>query len=202
MKRCRQRHYLFGVSVILCITVLSVAGSAAFAADLGPLSHKGDRRCGINFGYGYSFESNRDVRFASIYPYLGYTLTDPVGSGIFRGAAEAILEGTFSYVFKDQNKYAAGFNAGIRYNFLPDSQHLRPFIQGALGITVTNLDMHHFGSNFNFSSNASCGLQYFFDDIDAISIEYRFFHVSNAGIDDDNSGLNMSNIFIGFSRKF
>lgn len=172
------------------------------AADEGPLSTKGSLRCGLNVGYGYSFESNRDIRFISLYPYLGRLLTDPVGKGWYRGTVEGVLEGAFSLVRKHQRTYAAGANALLRYNFLPASESWRPYVQGGFGITYTNLMMHDFGKNLNFASNAACGIQYFYNPKNAVSFEWRFFHLSNAGIDDDNTGLNMSNFFIGFSRLF
>ncbi|MCP4628992.1 MAG: acyloxyacyl hydrolase, partial [bacterium] len=52
------------------------------------------------------------------------------------------------------------------------------------------------------ASNAGCGLQYFFNKRDAVTLEWRFIHLSNAGIDCKNSGLNMNNILIGFTRLF
>jgi len=168
----------------------------------GRLPKKGARQCGINFGYGYSFESNSDVRFASIYPYFGKVLTDPMGKGWLKGNIEGIVEGAFSYVFKNQKTYSAGINLLARYNFLTSSDKWRPYIQGGFGAVVTNLGMHDFGSNFNFASNAACGMQYFFNHENSINLEWRYFHFSNAGLDSDNDDLNMSNIFIGFSHIF
>jgi len=190
--------------LIFAVIFLTIAilPAAVCAEDLGPLSTKGTRQCGINVGYGYSFSSNDDIRFASVYPYFGKVLTDPVGSGMLRGTFEGIVEGAFSYVFKDQSTYATGVNVIGRYNFIPDSNKWRPYIQAVLGMVVTNLSMYHFGSNFNFCSGGAAGLQYFFNDRDSINLECRFTHMSNAGIDSDNSGLNMNNILIGYSHTF
>jgi len=183
-------------------TLLMLASSSLYAQATGPLVKKGTRQCGINFGYGYSFESNSDLRFASIYPYFGKILTDPVGSGWLRGNFEGIIEGAFSYVFKNQRAYSAGFNLLARYNFLPDSDKWRPYIQGGFGAVVTNIHMTRFGTKFNFASNAAAGIQYFFDKENSVNAEWRYFHFSNAGLDKDNGGLNMSHFFLGYSHIF
>ena len=70
----------------------------------------------------YPLESSSDLRFASIYPYFGKVMTDPVGQGWLKGNIEGIVEGAFSYVFKNQNTYSAGVNLLARYNFLLSSE--------------------------------------------------------------------------------
>ncbi len=176
--------------------------TSLYAADEGPLTTKGEYRFGLHVGHGYSVSSNGDILFTSLYPYIGRVMTDPVGEGWRRGTVEGIIEGAFSHVHKGQSGYSAGINGLIRYNFLPDSDAWRPFVQGGLGIAHTNLEMEKFGSEFNFCHNAGLGVQYFFNARDALTFEWRYFHLSNAGLDDDNDGLNMNNFFIGFSRMF
>jgi len=190
------------VKIILLITLILFYAATPYAETTAPLGKKGTKQCGINFGYGYPLESNSDLRFASIYPYFGKVMTDPVGQGWLRGNIEGIVEGAFSYVHKNQNTYSAGVNLLARYNFLLSSEKWRPYIQGGFGILYTNLNLHKFGTNFNFASNAASGMQYFFNQENSINLELRYFHFSNAGINSKNSGLDMVNIFIGFSHIF
>jgi hypothetical protein len=190
------------VKILLLITLILFYSATLYAEATGPLLKKGTKQCGINFGYGYSLESSSDLRFASIYPYFGKVMTDPVGQGWLRGNIEGIVEGAFSYVHKNQNTYSAGVNLLARYNFLLSSKKWRPYIQGGFGILYTNLSLPEFGTSFNFASNAASGMQYFFNQENSINLELRYFHFSNAGLDPDNRGLNMLNIFIGFSHIF
>ncbi len=194
-------HKILTVAAVFA-AVSILCGDSMCAADSGPLAHKGDRQIGVSFGYGYSFGSNRHIRFASIYPYAGWVFTDAIGKGWYRGTLEGIVEGAFSYVHKNQRTYSVGVNALVRYNFLPSTDSLRPFVQAGFGIAYTNLVMHDFGSSFNFSSNASCGVQYFFRTQDAVTFEWKVFHISNAGLHDDNAGINMNNFFIGYSHIY
>lgn len=190
------------VKIISLITLILIYCPTIYAETSGPLAKKGTKQCGVNLGYGYSFESNSDLRFASIYPYFGKVMTDPIGKGWLKGNIEGIVEGAFSYVFKNQKTYSAGINLLARYNFLPASDNWRPYVQGGFGAVYTNLSLDDFGTNFNFASNAACGIQYFFNKENSINLEWRYFHFSNAGLDHDNAGLNMNNIFIGFSHIF
>ncbi len=195
--------YIRAVVLFVLLNLVSVLNPAyAEASDSPPLSKKGQKQFGFNLGYGYSFSSNNDIRFANFYPYFGYVLTDPVGRSLYRGTLQGIVEGAFSSVFKNQRTYSSGLNFILRYNLLPASLKWRPYIQGGTGFLVTNLRMKGFGSNFNFCTGGAAGLQYFFNPSNSVSVEWRAFHISNADINRMNSGLNMNNFFIGYSRLF
>jgi hypothetical protein len=172
------------------------------AADEGPLSVRGTRHLGVNFGYGYSFSSNKDIRFAPVSPYFGYVFTDPVGTGWYRGTGECIVEGDFNYVYKGQKRHATGFTLLGRYNLLSKHESWRPYVQAGFGMIGTNLSMRGFGSDFNFTSNIGAGMQYFWNACNAVNFEWRFKHISNADIDKDNDGLNMSILMLGYSHTF
>ena len=107
------------VKILLLITLILFYSATLYAETAGPLGKKGTKQCEINFGYGYSLESKSDPKFASIYPYFGKIMTDPVGQGWLRGNVEGIIEGAFSYVHKNQNTYSSGVNLLARYNLLP-----------------------------------------------------------------------------------
>jgi len=154
-ERCRTK---ITDSIIFLITVSLFFVSTLHAEVIGPLTQKGDKQCGINFGYGHSFESNSDLRFASIYPYFGKVITDPMGKGWLRGNVEGIIEGAFSYVFKNQNTYSAGVNLLARYNFLPDSDKWRPYVQGGFSradgyLPVRQFFLHISGNGGSIAGN-------------------------------------------------
>ena len=104
--------------IIPLITLILIYSATLYAEKAEPLGNKGTKQCGINFGYGYSLESNSDLRFASIYPYFGKVMRNPVGQGWLKGNVEGIAEGAFSYVHKNQNTYSSRINLLARYNFL------------------------------------------------------------------------------------
>ena len=73
------------VKIVLLITLILFYTSTLYAETAGPLGKKGTKQCGINFGYGYPLESSSELRFASIYPYFGKVMTDPVGQEWLKG---------------------------------------------------------------------------------------------------------------------
>ena len=186
--------------LLALIALLTICPSLQ-AADEGPLSQKGTKQIGINIGYGYTL-SNRDIRFAPGSPYFGYVFTDPVGNGWYRGTVEGIVEGDFNYVFKGQKRHASGVTFLGRYNLLSKNECWRPYVQAGVGMVGTNLSMHHFGSDFNFTLNLGSGIQYFWNSCNAINFEWRYKHISNAGINQHNVGLNMSMLLVGYSHTF
>ncbi len=138
-------------TAILLLALLSLlwACPSLQAADEGPLSAKGTKQLGVNFGYGYAFSSNDDdIRFAPASPYFGYVFTDPVGSGWYRGTGECIVEGDFNYVFGHQKRYSAGITLLARYNLLSKHESWRPYVQAGFGVIGTNLSMRNFGNEF------------------------------------------------------
>jgi len=72
-----------------------------------------------------------------------------------------------------------------------------PFIEGGEGIVLTTLDEMNLGGPFEFSSQGGGGIQWFFNRQYALTLDARYRHISNAGIKDQNSGLNT--LFIGIS---
>jgi hypothetical protein len=188
--------------LLLALLGLLWACPSLQAADEGPLSVKGTKQFGVNIGYGYSFCSNRDIRFAPLYPFFGYVFTDPVGAGWYRGTGEWIIEGDFNYVYKGQARHATGINVMGRYNLLSKHESWRPYVQFGFGMLGTNLSMRGLGMNFNFSTNLGAGIQYFWNSCNAINFEWRFKHISNCELDAENDGLNMNMLLLGYSYTF
>jgi predicted porin len=57
-------------------------------------------------------------------------------------------------------------------------------------------------TQFNFASTGALGMHYFFKENTALTIEGRYRHVSNAGIDHPNSGINNTFAVAGITQKF
>jgi len=75
-----------------------------------------------------------------------------------------------------------------------------PFLDLATGAQSTTLYTHakEINGSTQFSPQGGPGIQYFFNPQRAFVVEYRFFHMSNAGLEGPNEGLNVSMITMGF----
>jgi hypothetical protein len=86
----------------------------------------------------------------------------------------------------------------LRYVF--GSRALRPYLEGGGGgIWGTLAGTPEQGGNVNFLLMAGAGVSWFFSPHIAVSVGYRFYHISNSGLGDPNSGLNYNYPFIGLS---
>jgi hypothetical protein len=78
--------------------------------------------------------------------------------------------------------------------------HWVPFINLGAGILHTTLASRapELTGNLQFMPQAGVGIQYFFAPQRALVFEYRYIHMSNAGIEPPNHGFNASMLTIGF----
>ncbi len=89
----------------------------------------------------------------------------------------------------------------FRYH-LASGTHFVPFIQFGVGGTATNIKGPDLSTTFQFNLHAGAGVNYFVTDGAALSLEYRLFHLSNAGIEQPNAGVNTHLILAGVSFWF
>jgi lipid A 3-O-deacylase len=89
----------------------------------------------------------------------------------------------------------------LRYSF-PLTQKLYPYIEAGTGPYYMSLDTYEQSTYFNFVSQGGGGLTYFFRESWALSVGYRYRHVSNNGIKEPNAGINANVFTAGVSYYF
>jgi hypothetical protein len=133
---------------------------------------------------------------------FGYMLSHVKGRGLFRGNFELVGEGFGSAIFQGPGSYIAGMTIWLRYNFVPPGWRFIPYAQGGLGLTSTDIDREIVGQPFNFNLNLAVGTRYLFSEHWAVSVEYRFQHISNANTAEHNVGINAHGPILGVSYLF
>ena len=75
-----------------------------------------------------------------------------------------------------------------------------PFFDAGGGMQHTTLDSRalELSGHFQFSPQGGLGLQWFFNPQRALVFEYRYMHMSNAGLRSPNRGFNASMLTLGF----
>ncbi len=184
-------------SVLLLITMVLVPQVSA-AEELNHLLGKGTEEIGIATGHGWSFDSPKTVKTVPFNIHWGYVFSNRMGSSWYQGNWEVLVEGSFNYLYHNRNQYGIGIAGLVRYNFLNESAWV-PFVQGGVGAWHSNIDIHNFPNDFNFSPQAGIGIQYFTCRCMSIKAEYRVQHFSNAGLKSDNPGMNFHNVLVGIS---
>ena len=151
----------------------------------------GNSDFGVQFGWGHNFNlppgppNRTDMGFAFFFPNWQRNLTGVIGKDTFyQGAWFYHMEAGLAFADRD-NKFLLGWSPIMaQYKFLSPKRRWAPNILLGAGFSMTNwkdVAERELGSEFQFLLHAGAGLEYFKKD-GAYSINYRLFHVSNAGI--------------------
>jgi opacity protein-like surface antigen len=97
-----------------------------------------------------------------------------------------------------QVDYATGLSPHLRYFFMTRSRWT-PFLDGAIGLADTSIRQRDLSTDFEFNFQVGGGVQYFLRDAVAFTFSYRWFHLSNAGIQLPNHGINVQLLSAGIS---
>jgi|SRR5271157_1034773 len=156
------------------------------------------------YGFGVGFEGSnhgnlKEIRYAALIPRWGVGLTNPMAEGTwYRGNLDLLIEGAFLFEYHPEHGFAGGGTLMLRYNFL-QFQRVVPFVELGAGIVGTDLDLKEQSDGFNFSVQGGVGAHYFVLPHVAVTAEWRFHHISNAGLRNPNSGINDSLFLLGAS---
>ncbi|MFQ5827948.1 MAG: acyloxyacyl hydrolase [Candidatus Methylomirabilia bacterium] len=125
---------------------------------------------------------------------------DPIGKGFWHGSLETGLEPWFQY-YPEQEATAEGLKAAFRYHFLGVSP-LFPYVEVLGGGGGSSLNVREVDSDFTFVMEAGAGLSYFVAEGVALTLGYRFQHISNGNVDTPNRGFNSDTGVLGLSFFF
>jgi len=136
----------------------------------------------------------------AVHPSWQIALTDPIGEGWWSGSIALGAELALLGVTQPTGAYGVGFTPKLIYTFSSFGQ-LKPYIEGGGGPLWTNFDgrIREQGSDFNFLVWCGTGVSYDLTRQWALNVGVRFSHISNAGTDVPNSGLNYLLPFAGIS---
>jgi len=117
------------------------------------------------------------------------------------GVLNFVWETEAAYVFTPDNDAEIANNFLIKFGFLPSTSRWQPYFKGGIGTILLTEHVHGQATQFNFNEYAGLGLNYFFNPRIAMTIEYRFRHLSNAAIKYPNHGFNTNFVLAGICVK-
>lgn len=101
----------------------------------------------------------------------------------------------------EPTRYLAGITPALRYHIATGTRVV-PFVQGGAGVGATDIRQEDLSTTFEFNLMAGAGINIFVTDTTSIGVEYRLFHLSNAGIESPNTGVNTHMVLAGVSWWF
>jgi len=161
-------------------------------------------RCEYSFlsGYGITHRGFGDTRTQvqtfDMIGRFGWFLSNDIGSGWYKGRHELLVELPLHLVVDPKvSPMTGGYLLGSwKFTSL---EKWAPYVFAGGGILYVDLCLPSMGSRLDFSYQAGTGVQYFIEKDMALSLEYRYHHISNAGTSWPNEPLNSSKILLGVS---
>jgi lipid A 3-O-deacylase len=173
---------------------LLLASSFGFAQENDAPLKKGTNLLGVFAAGGTGVGKRSSTQFVYGGFRYGRVLTADHGSGWLRGNLEYRFEVIpFEYILQPpQNAFGAEFRpVNLVWNFKGKGR-LKPFTTLGGGLLFTNHDVPVATNDLNFTPQGGFGFHWMHAPKRALTWEFKYIHVSNAGLSNANSGINAS----------
>lgn len=165
----------------------------------------GIRQIEVLTGFGHSkIKEKGNYNLVPIIVDLDYNLKDLTKKIGFNPPVllQFQLEPYISAVVEPNSNVELGNSFMFKVGLVPETWKLQPFVKAGAGFCYTSQHTREQSTQFNFIETGVVGFHYFFNKDSSIILEGRIRHLSNAGIDQPNHGINSYFGIIGISRKF
>ena len=155
-------------------------------------------------GYGITHqgfgETRTRVQTVNAIGRFGYFLSDEIGKGWYRGRHELLMELPLHLVVDPETRVITGGYLLGSWKFTGlKEKRLYPYVFAGGGVLFVDLGLPTMGSRLDFCYQGGTGIQYLIRNDLAITAEYRYHHISNAGTAEPNEPLNSTKILFGIS---
>jgi lipid A 3-O-deacylase len=195
--RCSVRTTLFTTLA----SVLLVFVTAACSEERSVTNSSSEY--GFLTGYGvthkYFGATRTQVQTWDAIARYGWFLTDEIGKGNwYQGRHQLLVELPYHMaVDHDARSMVGGYLLGSwKFTGL---DRFAPYVFAGGGILFVDLGLPTMGTRLDYSYQAGSGVQYFIRPDLALTAEYRYHHISNAGTANPNEPLNSSKFLFGLS---
>ena len=174
----------------LVLVLAALLPAPRLIAQSGPLSAGLGPQWGLAAGYGFQVHLNRgrsDEHVLLFEPAAGFRVSSRL---------EYIVEGHFAQYFTPKGYMLGIMPVGGR--LYVGSGRTIPYISIGAGLGWTNLTIEEIDRRFNFLLQGSVGVRRAVSENQALTLEARLAHVSNAGTKHPNLGLNCLVFLAGF----
>jgi hypothetical protein len=119
----------------------------------------------------------------------------------YRGNVEYRIELFGGAQYSPSSEWLVGLTPHLRYNFATGTRWI-PFLDAGAGVTATSIGHPDLGGTFEFNLQPGIGVHWFVRDNLALTGEVKYMHMSCAGIDKPNLGLNDVIAWVGLTWFF
>ena len=203
MSRRTVHAFISLILLIVFLTMLTSSNSDAAPPEEKP--HKWLREIGLLSGYGSAplGKNASEYEVIPLLPQFGFDI-NPLAKKLHiepKGTFEGVIEPLMNVVTHPDANAEVGCSFFLKYSQKIASR-IAPYIEGGLGMIYTTQHTHEQGTQFNFLTQAGAGIHFFLTNQVALTAGYRFRHLSNAGMDGDNEGIDHHFGLVGVSYFF
>ena len=183
--------------VLLVGGLFLVANARGALAQDGPQADGNEIQFWTSGGHGTNGVTQHTGVWASGFRY-GWVITDPVGPKFMRGRFEYAVDAVPVFVIFQPQKTAYGVAIdpfALIWNFDKPGKFV-PYIDLDGGALFTNTQVPARTSRINFTPSAGLGFHYLAKKL-TWTADLRFVHISNAGLNAVNPGINTLQLRLG-----
>ena len=137
---------------------------------------------------------------------VGRVLTDPSGSGVFRGNWQPLLQLFGGTVFDGPGNALGGAALLMRYNFIQPGSRWVPYIQVGLGMLLNDIHKDQsqrlIGQAWEFDLEAGAGVRYMLSAHWSLAAEGGFRNISNWNLNKRDVSLSSLGALVGIGFHF
>ena len=185
------------LKIALLTMLLTIVVSASISAEENNMEDTpAQKGIALTAGRTYAPDSNIDFFMASgfiLYDYekiWKHKAPDPLRFKI---------EGNLGVADYTKTRLVASANIfALYYLDLFETQKLKPYIEGGIGIIYTDFQVRGQGLRLNFNPQIGLGTEIKTGSGDTLFFSLRIHHISNGELDDENRGINSVMCMLGF----
>lgn len=184
-------------AALIVLAVLALSGAANARAQDGPQTDGNEVSIWTSGGHGTNGSTQHTGVWNVGFRY-GWIITRPLGPGILRGRFEYAVDAVPAYlVFQRANTaYGAGFNPVVLIWNFDRPGKIVPYVDLDAGTLFTNKQVPPGTSRVNFTTSGAVGVHLLGKRVNW-SADLRFVHISNAGLENLNPGINTLQVRVG-----
>jgi hypothetical protein len=180
------------------------SGPSIWENGIGGGFQAGSQSATVTAGAGYGMEefgSKQSHDLAILSVAYGYMLHPIGGDHWYRGNGELRGEFFTGEQFSPSSDWLMGVAPHLRYNFATGTRWV-PYLDAGAGVSATSIGPPDLSHYFEFNLQATAGIRCFIRNNLALCAETRYLHMSCAGINKPNEGLNTMMGMVGVSWFF
>lgn len=191
----------------LFISLLVVCSFMPGKLDAAPTdTHDGVYLDEIAIGSGYAWGhlkfTRADFNAVPIFVRVGFNMNSVFGMRDSKGTLQLALEPFCNPVTEPESGVETGLNVFFRYlhPIAPSVKLVGEIGSGPMYLSVNSQEQGDAG--FNFLNQFGLGAQVAVSENSAITLGYRFRHLSNAGTSEPNRGINSNALVLSYSLLY